>query len=46
VTTRYDAQDGTCYLARPDQHVAACWQQLNVSKVKKAVNTATCNQAE
>jgi len=46
MTTRYDAQDGSCYLARPDQHVAARWQQLNVNKVKQAVNTATCNQVK
>lgn len=44
MTSRYDAQDGSCYLVRPDQHVAARWQQLNVNKVRQAVNIATCNQ--
>jgi len=44
LTSRYDAQDGNCYLARPDQHVAARWQRLNVNKVRQAVKTATCNQ--
>ena len=43
MTTRYDAQDGTCYLVRPDQHIAARWQQLDVNTVRQAVKTATCN---
>ncbi|MFH1871262.1 MAG: FAD-dependent oxidoreductase [Pseudomonadota bacterium] len=40
---RYDAQPGTVYLLRPDQHVAARWRTLNVAKVKSAVAKATCN---
>ncbi|MEH6648839.1 MAG: FAD-dependent oxidoreductase [Motiliproteus sp.] len=40
---RYDARNGTCYLARPDQHVAARWRTLNAEKVAQALNTATCN---
>ncbi|MCK9379716.1 MAG: FAD-dependent oxidoreductase [Sulfuritalea sp.] len=40
---RYDAQQGTVYLLRPDQHVAARWRTLDAAKVKAAVARATCN---
>ncbi|OMH33581.1 FAD-dependent oxidoreductase [Motiliproteus sp. MSK22-1] len=43
LATRYDAQNGTCYLARPDQHVAARWRSFELPNVQKAVKTATCN---
>ena len=40
---RYDAQDGTFYLARPDQHVAARWRALDTVRVQQALAQATCN---
>lgn len=40
---RYDSQEGTCYLIRPDQHVAARWRAFDADKVVNAVNLATCN---
>ena len=40
---RYDARDGTVYLARPDQHVAARWRSLDLASIRAAVLRATCN---
>ncbi len=40
---RYDAQDGTYYLARPDQHIAARWRTLDAVRVQQALARATCN---
>ncbi len=34
---RYDAQPGTVYLIRPDQHVAARWRQFDAGKVQAAL---------
>jgi 3-(3-hydroxy-phenyl)propionate hydroxylase len=34
---RYDGQSGTCYLIRPDQHVAARWRRFDPAKVEAAV---------
>jgi 3-(3-hydroxy-phenyl)propionate hydroxylase len=34
---RYDAQPGTVYLIRPDQHVAARWRALDADKVRAAL---------
>ncbi len=42
VTKRYDAQVGTTYLLRPDQHVAARWRQLQTTAVQAAVDRAIC----
>ncbi|BAL25002.1 FAD-dependent oxidoreductase [Azoarcus sp. KH32C] len=43
VRERYDLREGTSYLVRPDQHVAARWRALDVAKVRAAVARATCN---
>ena len=40
---RYDARDGTVYLVRPDQHVAARWRTFDAAKIRAAVARATCN---
>jgi 3-(3-hydroxy-phenyl)propionate hydroxylase len=43
VERRYDGRPGTCYLLRPDQHVAARWRALDPAKIRGAVAHATCN---
>ncbi|NMG42974.1 FAD-dependent oxidoreductase [Aromatoleum toluvorans] len=43
VRERYDLREGTSYLVRPDQHVAARWRTLDVAQVRVAVARATCN---
>ncbi len=40
---RYDAQPGTVYLVRPDQHVAGRWRAFETARVKAALARATCN---
>ncbi len=40
---RYDARDGSAYLLRPDQHLAARWRAFDALKVRAAVARATCN---
>ncbi len=40
-TGRYDAQPGTCYLIRPDQHVCARWRAFDREAVEAAIDRAT-----
>ncbi|QFZ82250.1 FAD-dependent oxidoreductase [Variovorax paradoxus] len=37
---RYDAQPGTVYLLRPDQHVCARWRQPTAAKIRAALDHA------
>jgi 3-(3-hydroxy-phenyl)propionate hydroxylase len=40
---RFDAQPGTTYLIRPDQHVAARWRAFDATALKFALARATGN---
>lgn len=37
---RYDAQPGSCYLIRPDQHLCARWRHLDGQAVRAALHKA------
>lgn len=39
---RYDAQVGSTWLIRPDQHVCARWRQFQVTAVQAALDRAVC----
>jgi 3-(3-hydroxy-phenyl)propionate hydroxylase len=40
LSKRYDAQAGTAYLIRPDQHIAARWRAVNTDAIAAAVSRA------
>ncbi len=43
VAQRFDAQNGTAYLVRPDQHICARWRTLDAVRINAALARATCN---
>jgi 3-(3-hydroxy-phenyl)propionate hydroxylase len=43
---RYDAEPGSFYLVRPDQHVCARWRSVDVEQVHTALACAMARQAE
>ncbi len=43
IRKRYDAKNGTCYLIRPDQHIAARWRTFDKNLAISALNKATGN---
>jgi 3-(3-hydroxy-phenyl)propionate hydroxylase len=43
---RYDAEPGSFYLVRPDQHVCARWRSVDLEQVHAALACALARQAE
>ena len=41
---RFDAREGTCYLVRPDQHVAARWRAFDRAAVQAALARALARE--
>ncbi|MDH3760890.1 MAG: FAD-dependent oxidoreductase [Gammaproteobacteria bacterium] len=41
VAERYDARDGSAYLIRPDQHIAARMREASVDRIRQAVALAS-----
>jgi 3-(3-hydroxy-phenyl)propionate hydroxylase len=46
VKRRFDADAGTAYLIRPDQHVAARWRRFDAGAVRAALARATGQEAQ
>ena len=40
LTQRYDAQPGSVYLLRPDQHIAARWRVFDIEHIAAALERA------
>jgi 3-(3-hydroxy-phenyl)propionate hydroxylase len=43
---RYDAEPGSFYLVRPDQHVCARWRSVDLAQIRAALACATARQAD
>ena len=41
IAERYDARDGSAYLIRPDQHIAARMRTASVDRIRQAVARAS-----